>query len=577
MLFVSGCASFPHPVTAKSDVAHAAAPAASASHPVPAPAPVQAPAPALPAVALTPDLLFKSLLAEIALQRSEFNIALPMYLELARTTHDPRYARRATEVAVYAHDNQAATEAAELWAQTDPGSSQAAQMVAGAMIAAGNLTKAEPYLVRFLEEESANRPEALLRLMRLLSRGGDRSGQLALVQRVTEPYLDIPEAHFVRAQAALVAGDQTQALDSLRHALKLRPNWEPAALFEAQIEQQTDVNKAIETLRHFSVDNPGARDARMQYARLLAGEKRYAEARDAFASLLHDYPDNADVARAVALLSVQLKDFKTARTQFEKLAAAGGRDADLARFYLGQMAEEEKHVDDALRWYGTVESGEYMQQARVRGAHLLMQAGRIDEARAMLHAMGERDPSLKIQATVAEAQLLRDAGKPEQAYSLLEDALAVSVDDPDLLYEAALAAERVDKLDVMEAHLRRLIVLKPESAHAYNALGYSLADHGRKLEEAQSLIAKALQLAPEDPFILDSMGWVLYRRGDLDGALQNLQRAFGLRADPEIAAHLGEVLWKLGRRDDAQRTWTDAQRAHPTNELLANTIRRFKP
>jgi len=566
-VLLGGCAGVPRAAAERP----AAAPAAAAAPALPDPEPV------LPAMALTPGLLYQSLLAEIALQRTELDVALPMYLELARNTKDPRFARRAAEVAVYAHDSEAAAEAARLWAEADPTSSQAAQMVAGSLIAAGQLKEAEPFVVRFLEREAAGRPEALLKLMRLMARGGDRQEQLAFVERVTAPYLDVAEAHFVRAQAAVTAGDSDKAAAALGQALELRPSWEPAALFKAQVEQQSDVDRALKTLRRFTEANPAAREARMQYGRLLVGEKRYDEARDVFMALMKDFPDSADAVRAVALLSVQTKDMETARTHFERLVQAGGKDADLARFYLGQIAEEQKNTEEALKYYDQVGAGEHFLQAQMRAARLLMQGGRADEARARLRAMGERDPSLKTQAVVAEAQLLREAGQAPEAHALLEQALAATADDPDLLYETALMAERVGKLEVMETHLRRLMQIKPDSAHAYNALGYSLADHGRKLDEAQALIAKALELSPDDPFILDSMGWVLYRRGDLPSALDHLQRAFGLRADPEIAAHLGEVLWVMGRREDAKRTWSESQREHPSNESLTNTIRRFAP
>ncbi len=183
----------------------------------------------------------------------------------------------------------------------------------------------------------------------------------------------------------------------------------------------------------------------------------------------------------------------------------------------------------------------------------------------------------RVQFLLAEAQILRDAGQSKEAYELLEQGLAGQPNQPDLLYEAALLAERLDRIDVMETNLRKLIEIKPDHAHAYNALGYSLADRGERLEEAQSLVGKALELAPDDPFILDSMGWVLYRKGDLQGALAPLQRAYGLRPDPEIAAHLGEVLWAVGKRDDAKMLWREAARANPQNEVLANAIKKFIP
>jgi Flp pilus assembly protein TadD len=173
--------------------------------------------------------------------------------------------------------------------------------------------------------------------------------------------------------------------------------------------------------------------------------------------------------------------------------------------------------------------------------------------------------------------LLREAKQPQAAFELLDQLLTKQPEQPDLLYETALLAERLGRLDVLESRLNKLIELRPDSAQAYNALGYSYADRGLRLPEAQTLIEEALKLTPDDPFILDSLGWVLYRRGDLAGALTQLEQAYAKRDDPEIAAHLGEVLWALGRKVDAQRTWSESQQKYPTNEALLGTIKKFVP
>jgi Flp pilus assembly protein TadD len=202
--------------------------------------------------------------------------------------------------------------------------------------------------------------------------------------------------------------------------------------------------------------------------------------------------------------------------------------------------------------------------------------GKLDEARQFLRESVATTPVERVQILIGEAQLLREAGRHDDAYKMLADGLAAEPAQTELLYETALAAERVGKLDVLERNLRQLIVLKPDYAHAYNALGYSFADRNMRLDEASQLIDKALQLAPEDPFILDSKGWVLFRQGDTTGAIDALQKALAIRADPEIAAHLGEVLWSAGRRDEAKKTWNDAVKASPANEVLVDTIKKFK-
>jgi tetratricopeptide (TPR) repeat protein len=229
-----------------------------------------------------------------------------------------------------------------------------------------------------------------------------------------------------------------------------------------------------------------------------------------------------------------------------------------------------------LRWYDQVAAGEHALPAKLRAAQVLLRQNKLDLARERLAAARAAAPD-DIRLLVAEAQLLRDAGRHEDAFAFLAKILEVQPDQPEILYETALAAEKLGHLDVLERHLRRLIVLNPESALAYNALGYSFADRNLRLDEAAQLIDKALSLAPDDPFILDSKGWLLFRQGKSDEALVALQKAYAKKPDAEIAAHIGEVLWALGRPNEALAVWRDATKAHPTNEALTATIKRFVP
>jgi len=276
------------------------------------------------------------------------------------------------------------------------------------------------------------------------------------------------------------------------------------------------------------------------------------------------------------VLSLQLNDTAQAEQQLRRLIEIGHAESDKARFYLGQIADEGKRFDEALKWFGEVMRGEHFVPARLRSAALLVQQGHLDAARQLLQ-ISDVSPREQVQLRIGEAQLLRERGDAASAHAVLVAGLAAEPDQPELLYEAALMAERIGRHDEMESRLRRLIELKPEHAHAHNALGYSLAERNVRLNEARRLIERALELAPQDPFILDSQGWVMFRQGDAVAALEVLKRAFDIRPDPEIAAHLGEVLWSLGRRDDAQQVWDSSRRAHPANEVLAETIKRFLP
>lgn len=531
--------------------------------------------PPLPAQDLTEEVLFKIMVAEVAMQRGQAHVAVPAYLELARQTRDPRVAQRATEIAWNARFVSAAVEAAGIWLQTDPGSQQARQALVALLVNQAQLKDALPHLEKWVAADKANAGQTFLQVASLLARHKDRKAVLELMQALARPYTDVPEARLAVAQAALGAGDAELALAEARASLGLRPDWELAALFQAQVLQQRSGAEAIAYLASYIKEHPQARDARLNYARLLVNEKRYDEARRQFEVLLKDFPDNADVTMAVALLAMQAGDYDAAEAQLKRVLDLAYKDPDAVRMYLGQINEERKRFDEALKWYGAVTPGGQYIAAQSRYAGVLAKQGRIAAARRHLQQVSPQNSQQRIQLTQAEATLLREAFAYREAFDLLGKVLAELPDNPELLYDHAMAAEKVNRVDVLETNLRRLIELRPDHAHAYNALGYTLADRNERLDEARQLIATALKLAPEDPFIMDSMGWVLYRQGRGKDALSYLQRAYSLRPDPEIGAHLGEVLWADGQRDAARKIWGELLKSHPKNEVLQNTVKRF--
>ncbi len=530
----------------------------------------------LPRLPLSPQIIYQMLLAEIAANRSELPLAVAAYLDLARSTRDPRIAKRAAEVALYARRQEEALQATQIWIDVEPASPTARQMMVSLLLAANRTGDLAAQIGALLALEKDNPGPALLSVGRLLGRLPDRAAAQRLGEQITEPYLKLPEAHFVRAQTALAAGDDARASAEIRRALDLRPDWGHAVLLQAQLAKQ-DPEAAAELLRRFLAAHPQAREVRLGYARTLVAAKRYDDARREFRSLQEDRAEDPDVIYAIAILSLRLNDRRVAEEQFKHLLEIGHSESNAIRIQLGQLAEEDKNWPEALRWYDDVTAGEQYVTAQSRAAAALAQLGRLDEARRRLRDAAVSDPQDREQFLIAEAVLLRDAGRIGEAYDVLEAALAENADQIDLLYEAALLADRLGHLDVVERNLRRAIRLKPDYAQAYNALGYSLADRNLRLEEAQQLIDRALDLAPDDPFILDSKGWVLFRRGDHPGALGVLQQAFALRPDPEIAAHIGEVLWSLGRRAEAEKTWKDAAQANPGNEALTAIMKKFMP
>ena len=316
---------------------------------------------------------------------------------------------------------------------------------------------------------------------------------------------------------------------------------------------------------------------RLNYARMLVLDKRHPEARAEFERILERYRNDGDAIYAVGVLAFQVKEYGIAEANMKRLLEIGYRDANSARYTLGQIAEEQKDWGRAIEWYKTIQRGEHTMPARVRTANAIFKQGKLDEARAYLRAVNVTGEPQRVQLLVAESQLLREANQHRAAFDLLGEALQKTPDQPDLLYDHALTAEKLDRFDVLESSLKRLIQIKPDHAHAYNALGYSFADRNIRLPEAKQLIERALEISPNDYFIVDSLGWVLYRMGDLKGAAGQLRRAWNGRPDGEIGAHLGEVLWALGEKDEARRIWQEALKASPENETLQKTLKRFNP
>jgi tetratricopeptide (TPR) repeat protein len=542
-----------------------------------APSTRKAPPPKLPPGELNGQMLYDFLMSEIAAQRGSTSYAAQTYLELAQRTRDPRVARRAYEVANFARMPELALQAARTWHETDPGSPQAMQAVTVLLVNQKRVAEAEPFLAKLLAAEPTIAENLFPQLARLFASNPDAGANLRVVRRLAERYPQLPQARLAVAQAASAANDEALALAEIRQAAVLRPDWDVAALYEAQLLQRRSPGDAAKRLAGYLDKHPQSRDVRLNYARLLAMDKRFPEARAEFEKILEQHKNDTDAIYAVGLLAFQVKEYAIAEANMKRLLDLGYRDANAVRYTLGQIAEEQKDWPVAIDWYKSIQRGEHALPARLRTAGAIAKQGKLAEARAFLKSVSAQGEQQQVQLLVAESQLLREASLHKEAFELLGEALAKTPDQPDLLYDQALTAEKLDRFDVLEASLKRLIQLRPDHAHAYNALGYSFAERNLRLPEAKQLIEKALEISPDDFFIIDSLGWVLYRMGDLKGAAAQLRRAWGGRPDGEIGAHLGEVLWMLGERDEARRIWQEAVKASPDNETLQKTLKRFNP
>ena len=551
--------------------------------PVVPPPPVAPAAPATTSHPLTAEIVYRMLVGDIALQRGAPALAARAYYEAARDSQDAQIARRATEVALFARQRDLALEAARLWSKLDPSADRAKQMVATlSQPGSGGDIKAE--LERVLAEAGADSKtlaDAFVQLNQALAAQTDKTVAYRLIVELAKPYPGVAEAHFAVALAGYNTGlsDLEIAATSIRaadRALELKPDWERAALIKADLLAKASPEGAIRYLNGFLASVPESRAATGALAQLYVEQKRYAEARALFQRLLDEDKFDRDIQFAVAAISVQMKDYATAERMFEELRSAGA-DPGAVAFYLGQIAEETKRYDEAIARYHEVTDGDRAWIATLRIATVLAKKGDIEGARRYLASLKPESRERGIEVHQTEAQVLRDAGDYKGAYAVLSSALAAEPNSVELIYDVAMVAEKLDRLDEVESRLTRLIELRPDNAQALNALGYTLVDRTPRTAEGLKLIEKALTLAPEDPSILDSMGWAHFRMGNLGDSEKFLRRALADRPDPEIAAHLGEVLWAKGERDRAQQVWQSQLKETPDNALLLETVRRLAP
>jgi Flp pilus assembly protein TadD len=529
----------------------------------------------LPNVELTDELLYEYLLTEIASQRGHQALALEGSTDLARKTRDPRLARRAAQFAVESGQMERAIEAFRQWQEVEPNAAVAGRMLSSILLRGGKLEEAKQEYAKQLQAAGTNPGPVFLQLLQQAVSYPDKPAALKLLRELAQPYPQVAEARWSVAQLAQLTGEAELALSEARQARSLRPDWAAAVSLEAQLLLKSEPEQGLEALRSYLAANPDAREIRLQYARALLEQKQYKPARDEFQRLAKESPDNPDMAFAIALISLQLKDFQGAEEQLRQSLGEDKKDQDRVQYYLGQLSEAKESDDEAMAHYREVKEGEHRFAAQLRILYLLNKRDGLEPARAHLRQIRADNNQQRVQMLLIEAQLLREAKRIEEAYRVLLQGLEKLPNHPDLLYETAMLADKNGKHDVTEQLLRKLIQLKPDHAHAYNALGYSLLERNERLAEALVLVEKALQLAPDDAAIMDSVGWGYYLNGRLDDSVNMLRRALVGNPDPEVASHLGEVLWVRGDKEEAQKVWQDSLKANPDSVQLQSVIKKF--
>ena len=521
-----------------------------------------------------PEFVYKYLLGEIAGQRGDVVLASQLFLDLAKQTRDARLAERAARTAAYARQPGLALQASKLWAELDPSSTEAQQASSQLLVASGNLKEAKPHIKQLLAKEDT-RANGFLYLNSLLENQKDKKEVLEAVKEFAAPYPKLPEARFAIAQAAWLADKIDVAKSELATADKLRPGWEAGAQLQGQILLKDSPEKALGFFKDFLVKYPKANDVRLSYAKLLVNQKKFAEAKPEFVKLNEAAKDQPEISAVVGLLSSESNDYTMADKYFQQALDNGFKEKEQIYLYQGRNAERSKNDSKALEWYDKVAPGDHYFEGRLAAANVIARSKNVDAAISMLDEVNDLTPEQQIIVIQSEASMLAQAKRHQESFDLLQKAVQNIPDSPELIYDFAMSAERLKKYDVMETQLREVIKQRPDYAAAYNALGYSFADRNIKLNEAKTLIETALKLAPNDHYMMDSLGWVHYRLGNLKQAAEYLRKAYEIQADPEIAAHLGEVLWQQGLQTEAKKIWADALLINPENDVLVSTSKKF--
>lgn len=523
----------------------------------------------------TPEFVYKYLLGEVAGQRGELPLSSHLFLDLAKSTRDPRLAERAARIASFAQQPAIALEAVKLWAELAPDSTEAQNAAIQIFVATGNFEDAKQYIEHLLTQEDT-RANSFLYLNALFAKQADKQQIQRTITSLAEPYPNLAEAHFAIAHAAWSAQDAETVFNEIAVIEKLRPDWEPPILLKGQLLKDHP-DEAIRYYQNFLSKNRDANDVRLALTRMLISQKKITEAKKELTRIEKNSKNTPEISLMIGLLAMDLKEYKEAERYLESALKKDIKDKDQVYIQLARVAELQRNDNKALSWLDNVkpDSERYL-ESRISVSQIIAHSKGPDAAIEMLDEIDNLTQEQQITVISTEVNLLAQAKRHDEAFELMHKAVINLPNTPEFVYDYAMTAERAGKLDIMEAQLYRLIKLKPDFAAAYNALGYSYADRNIKLEEAKELIEKALELSPEDHYMLDSLGWVYYRLGNYAAAETYLQRAYDIQTDPEIAAHLGEVLWVQGKHDEAKKIWQVALKTFPDNEALISTKERFR-
>jgi tetratricopeptide (TPR) repeat protein len=531
---------------------------------------------AAPRQELTDDLMYDILLGEIAGQRGVMDVSVPHYLQAARESRDPRVAERAMQVATFAKQYDIALQAARRWVELDSDNIEARKGLTALALQVGDMDEVIRQ-VDYLLSTSSDPEEGYRLATAVLVHDTDKQAALDVMRRMVDHHPENAYAWMALCRMAVQAGELEQALEAVDRALVYSPGLPAAVILKAQVLVRLDRKEdATGVLRQAVAAHPKDADLHFAYGRMLLDANELEQARAQFAEVVKLEPDNIDGLYSLALLELETRQFKSGEQHLKQLLELNERQQNVY-YYLGYAAREQGDDEAALEWYSKVESGDYWNQSQLSIAAILIRQDKLDEMQDHMQTLRQKNPDQSVQLYILEGQVLSDADLQQSAYDLYTTALTTSPDNEDLLYARALTAEKLGDLVAAEQDMRRILANDPDNVRTQNALGYTLADKTTRYEEALVYITSAYEKTPDDPAVIDSMGWVQYRLGNLDIARQYLQQAWEMTSDSEIGAHLGEVMWQQGDYEAARKVWEQASETSPDNTVLQETLKRFNP
>jgi tetratricopeptide (TPR) repeat protein len=524
------------------------------------------------------DDSYALMVAEIALNQGDTALAVEQYLAVARSQDNPQIAERAVRVAVYGQDLEAAVEAAQRWIELDPGRVEARQVIAAIYVRQDKPEEAFDYLDSLIETTDLEDSELFPPLLGILAREKNSDTVLAVSQRLADEYPERAYALYLHGMLAAQNGRAEEGLRFLDRASEIE-DIEGVHSARAKILLRLGrPDEAVVSLRKAVESNPDDQNLRLTFARLLVDVKEYEAARVEFEKLHKATPNDPELLYTLGLLSLESQRLDDAEKYMMMLVRLDEREGE-AQYYLGRINENRKQYEEAIEWYRKVHVGEYSFDARLRIAELLGNLGRTDEGVEHLDEMlkGSQSDGSLVRIYIAKGELLRSARRYQQAMDIYNTALEIIPGNSDLLYARALVAEKLGRIDLLEADIRTILRTEPDNAHALNALGFTLADQTDRYEEAYGYLKRAIEIMPDDPAIIDSLGWVHYRLGNYEESIRLLRKALTRLDDAEISAHLGEVLWASGNRKEAREVWQKALKKSPDDPVLQEVMQRFIP